>query len=66
MSVNRTVNAALPGLRQIYALRQELLFTSDTQNSNDIASPFVHNTLQKWGKPVVTRYMSLYMIRFFT
>ena len=66
MSVNRTVNASLLGLRQKNALRQELLFTSDTQNSNDIPSPFVHNTFQKWGEPVVTRYMSLYMIRFFT
>ena len=41
-------------------------FSSDKQNSIDIAIPFVHNTLQKWGKPVVTRYMSLYMTRFFT
>ena len=30
MSVNRTVNAAFPGLRQKYALRQELLFTTDS------------------------------------
>ena len=39
---------------------------SEKENSMDIAIPFANNTLQKWGKPVVTRSMSLYLTRFYT
>ena len=42
------------------------LVKQSKENSMDIAIPIANNTLQKWGKPVVIRSMSLYLTRFYT